>query len=129
MKERFLQRFARGCVVSGVAGGIMKENRTIDLAVVVVLGCKDAPIAGKFAVRLDDFLNGNAEDVARARVGVEIEVPAENVCQAHGKLGLFSRAGYRSEKRVFHSAADAHSLGARWNLRHFGMKPAVARRN
>ena len=80
VEEGFLHRLAIGREVGGMAVEVMEKDGAIGMAGVVVLGGEDAAVGGCFAIREFFLFDNDAESVVGARIGVEIEIPAENFC-------------------------------------------------
>src|SRR5487761_93930 len=107
MQEGLLERFAAGCVVRGSARGVVKENRAVHLTVIVIFGDEDFAVADGLAVCEHLFLDDDSESVARARVGVKIQVPAKNISQLHGELGTFAGLLDSIEEGAIDFASDS----------------------
>ena len=90
VQEGFLHGFAVGRVIGGVARGIVKKHRAIYAATIDVFGGENFSVGSELAAGELLFLHHHPESVARPRVGIEIEVPAENFRQAHGQLRLLA---------------------------------------
>ena len=118
-KEGFLQRFAVRGVIRRVALIVVEQERLIFFAVVVVFGGQNAAVAGSFAVRVFLFLENDAESVALAGVGVEIEIVTEDLRQAHGHFGGFADIFDGVEERIFQAAADCADFQMRGDRFHF----------
>src|SRR5713101_679470 len=109
-QKGLLQGLAVGGVVGGPAVCVMKQQRLIRAAGVVVFGGEDPAVGGQLSGSVFLFLQDHAKCVTATRVGVEIEVVAEDLRQAHGQLCRFTGALDGVEKRIVDFAADGNDL-------------------
>src|SRR5271170_8153246 len=99
MQERLLHGLPFRRVIRGNAVGAMKQNGAVRMPAVYVFRSENAAVGSHFAARKSLFLDDYAESIAGPRIGVKIQIPAENFRQAHRQLRLLSRVQHRAEKR------------------------------
>src|SRR5229473_6735655 len=85
-QKYFLQRFSLRGVVAGPPELVMKKQRLIFFAAVVVFRREDFSVSGELPFRVFLFLQHHAEGIALPRIGVEIEIVAKNLREVHREL-------------------------------------------
>src|ERR1700757_5155862 len=100
----------------------MEKDGAIGVAGVVVFGGEDAAVGGGFAIREFFLFDDDAEGVVGARVGVEIKIPAENFCEAHGEFRSFAGFDHGFKERAVNRAGDAGGFGFGGDLADFGVE-------
>ena len=106
----FLQRFTVGRVVRRLPAGIVKQQRLVPLAAIVVLRGQDFSVRRRFAVGVFFLFQYHAKGVALARIGVKIQIVAEYLRQPHGQLRRFPALLHRAKKRILDPPADRRNL-------------------
>src|SRR5712692_9457569 len=128
-QEGFLERFAVGCVESGLAPRLVEEHSLVAAAAVVVFRGKDGSVGCGPPIEIPFLLHHDAESVARAWVGVEIQVPGEDFGEAHSEFRAFARIGHGVEQRIVDLPGNAGDFSFRGNRLDLGMEPAALRHN
>src|SRR5260370_21498550 len=82
-QKHFLQRFSFRGVIAGPPELIVKKQRLIFFAAVVVFRREDSSVSRELPFRIFLFLEHHMEGVTLARIWVEIQVIAKNLCQLH----------------------------------------------
>src|SRR5229473_3140838 len=126
-QKHFLQRFSLRGVVAGPPELVMKKQRLIFSAAVVVFRGEDFSVSRELPFRIFLFLEHHMKDVTLARVGVEIQVIAKNLCQVHRELRGFAGLGHGVGKRIVDLAGDRGHFYFRRNFLHFGGEAALRR--
>ena len=97
------------------------------MAVVTIFGGQDPPVGSSLPVEILLLFHYHAEDVARARIGVEVQVPTEDLGQSHGKLWSFAGVGYGVEQRIANLPTYTGDFGCGENCLDLCVKAAVGR--
>src|SRR5713226_1558967 len=78
-QKRLLQGFSVRRIVSRAPGRIVEEQRLVFLPGIIVFRRKYLSVPGGLSVRIPLLLHYDSKRVALARVGVKIQVIAENL--------------------------------------------------
>ena len=90
-KKRFLQRLAVGRIISWPACGIVKEQRLILFPGIFVFRRQDFSVSRGLPVGVFFLFQHDSKRIAFARIGVEIQVVAEDLRHAHCQFRGFAR--------------------------------------
>src|SRR6202046_3656847 len=129
MQKRLLHRLPFRREICRNSGIVMEKYRSIWAPCIFVFCGENPAIRKYFAIRKELLLDYHAKRIARAWIGVEIQVPTENLRQTHRQFRFFTGVNHRLKQRAVNFSHHSNRLRFRWNGLNLGMKLAALRSN
>ena len=103
-QKHLLQRLSVGGIVSRPSGRIVEEQCLVFLPRILIFRRENPSITSRLPIGIFFLFENDAKRIAFARVGIKIEIVAENLRQAHGQFRGFPSVFHRIEEGIVNTA-------------------------